>query len=333
MKVTENSTYRLMQTNLDRITNDLLELRNQGTTGLKLNRPSDDPGAIRPVLTTRSQLQQNARYLETMGQSSDKMAAADSHLTSVENVLVRAKEIAINAVNGSLSQADLSTLADEIAELKKQLLDSANAVVDGKYIFAGFQEDTKPFTANPAYDPALYDQNDVTTWPYLYNGDPNPTRLEITPGEFLESNLTGNEVFMGISNEKAVAGYANPYQGTSGKIDFFTVLTRTEEAIRAGNFDDITGPGGSVQAQIGNLEIAADQNRTQRSTLGVRAMHVDAAMVHQEDAQIDLKQILSRYQDADVIQVYNDIIQKESAFEAALNVTGRVSQISILDYF
>lgn len=540
MKVTENSTYRLMRINLDRITNDLLNLRNQGTTGLKLNKPSDDPGSIRPVLTTRTQLLQNARYLETMGQAGDKMAAADSHLSSIENVLVRVKEIAINAVNGGLSQADLSTLADEIAELKNQVLDSANAVVDGKYIFAGYQEDTKPFTANPAYDPDLYDPSDVTTWPYLYHGDSNPTFLEITPGEFLESNLTGNELFMGITNEIAASGYSNPYQGesktsgplvpgaltddvtlsdgqtppvtsftipggsfaptpggtnyagqvaslfnqagtglvattnpatvdlgplsltdfnetegdtyrlditsggtthsivldgpatnydftlsgialalantagatnltqtsgtlangvrydisngslvltgpddgseiiidetstgaaggitggdqtaygtyniapnsatdvkiegtdlagigltedtlngASGRIDLFTVLTQTEEAIRAGDFS-------ALQTQIDNLEIAANQNRTLRSALGARAMRVDSAMINQEDAQIDLQQILSRYQDADIIQVYNDIIQKESAFEAALSVTERISQISILDYF
>ena len=67
MKVTDSSTYRLMQSNLDRITNDLSSLYEQGATGLKLNKPSDDPGAIRPVLTTRTQLQQNDRYLETMG--------------------------------------------------------------------------------------------------------------------------------------------------------------------------------------------------------------------------------------------------------------------------
>ena len=56
-------------------------------------------------------------------------------------------------------------------------------------------------------------------------------------------------------------------------------------------------------------------------------------MAHQEDAQIDLQQILSRYQDADMIDVFNSITQKETAFQAALNVTARVSQISILDYF
>jgi len=551
MKVTDSSTYRLMQTNLDRITNDLLVLRNQGATGLKLNRPSDDPGAIRPVLTTRTQLQQNNRYLETMGQAGDKMAAADGHLDHVENILVRVKEISINAINSALSDSDRATLADEIAELKNELLDAANAVVDGKYIFAGYEEDTIPFTENPAYDPALYDVTDVTTWPYLYHGDNHPTRLEITPGEYIEANLTGNELFMGITNQIAAGGSANPYQGetmtsgplsvgtpgnnilirtatdrvlitgdtdltdpvgennyagkvaalfsqpgtgltastnpaladlgplsfanlvdtedtyslditaggnsvsvtldgpsgsydytlgglasalaaspgatnlttTSGtlangvsydissgtlvltgpsdgseidltesivdgivtgtvpsggitggsqtvygtfnitanspldvdlvgrnglagvglsintldgasdRIDLFSVLTRTEEAIRAGNVSDVTGPGGSIQSQIENLEIAADQNRSLRSQLGARAKRIDTAILHQQDARVDLQQILSRYQDADIIEVYNDIIQKESAFEAALNVTSRVSQISILDYF
>ncbi len=552
MKVTDNSTYRLMKTNLDRITNDLLSLRNQGATGLKLNKPSDDPGAIRPVLTTRTQLQQNARYLETMGQAGDKMAATDGHLDHVENILTRVKEISINAIDGGLSESDLGTLADEVSELKNELLDAANAVVDGKYIFSGYKENTVPFTKNKGYNPASYDVNDVTTWPYFYNGDNNPTKLEITPGEFIETNLTGNELFMGITNEIAANGYANPYQGqsltsgpisvgtpgndititpeggtpvpisgstdltdpagqnnyagkvaalfsqpgtgligtvnaattnlgnlsltdfvdtedsyslditsggssvsvtldgpsgsfdyslqgmasalantaqatdltptsgtlsngvsydissgslvltgpsdgseielaesitngdftgtvptggitggnpqtvygtvniatnsatkvdisgagltsvglaaqsldgASGKIDLFTVLTRVEEAIRAGNVSDTSGPGGSIQSQMANLDIAADQNRNLRSQLGAKAKRVDLATLHQQDANVDLKQILSRYQDADMIEIFNDITQKETAFQAALNVTARVSKISILDYF
>jgi flagellar hook-associated protein 3 len=548
MKVTENSTYRLMRTNLDRITTDLLALRNQGATGLKLNKASDDPGAIRPVLTTRSQLQQSERYLETMGFAGDKMAATDGYMAQIENILVRAKEIGINGINSSLTSTDFATLGSEIAELRTQLLDTANAIVDGKFIFAGYQEDTEPFIVNPAYDPALYNQGDVTTWPVLYRGDHNPTKLEITPGEFLTSNITGNELFLGITNPIAATGYATPYQGetvasnslrpavagesitittgatppvsttiadtdltdtngnyaakvaglfsqagtgltsrasaaqvdlgplnltnftavddtyslaitsggttitatldglpagqpftlqgmayalantpgatnltatggtlangvsydisgdrlvltgpangadidlnetvtdtniigatgginggdqavygsvtvapnsatnvtlsgtglaavgmtadtlngASGRIDLFSVLTRLEEAVRAGNFNDVNGPGGSVQTQLANLDIAADQNRGLRSSLGARAQRVESAMLHQEDAQIDLQQILSRYQDADIIKIYNDIIQKESAFEAALSVTGRVSQISILDYF
>ncbi len=67
MKVTQSSTYRLMNTNLDRITNTLQDLRNQGASGLKINKPSDDPTAIRPILTTRTEIRHTERYLRYHG--------------------------------------------------------------------------------------------------------------------------------------------------------------------------------------------------------------------------------------------------------------------------
>ena len=54
--------------------------------------------------------------------------------------------------------------------------------------------------------------------------------------------------------------------------------------------------------------------------------------ITRQECSIDLKQILSRYEDADAIESFNAIVQQESAFQAALSVTGKVSQLSILDY-
>ncbi|MFV0436180.1 MAG: flagellar hook-associated protein FlgL [Desulfopila sp.] len=334
MKVTESSTYRLMQTNLDRISSRLQDLQNQGASGLKLSKGSDDPGAIRPVLTTRTQMSRTDRYIETMGTSLDKMDTAESYMNSMEDILQRAKELTLNAINSSLNDADLQTVADEVAELKGQLLDAGNAIIDGKYIFSGYQENVKPFTENPAYDPSLYDQSDSTTWPYLYHGDSNPTTLEITPGEYVEVNVTGNQLFMGVSNGNWLGSTTAALgQPEAKSIDIFSVLTRTEEAIRAGNFDDPGGAGGGMQAQVDNLETAADQNRRIRSKMGVRGSRIESAMEQQETVKVDLEQILSRYQDADAIETFNGIVQQETALKAALNVTSRISSISILDYF
>lgn len=336
MKATEGTTYRMLQTNLNRVTTRLEDLRIQGATGIKLNKASDDPSSIRPVLTTRTQLMHNDRYLETMGVTLDKMQATDGHLNHVENILQRIKEITIYSINGSLSQEDLDTLADEVANLTQELLDAGNAQVDGKYIFSGYAENTKPFVENTAYDPALYSAADSTTWKYYYAGDPNPTELEITPGEYLEANLTGNDLFMGINNLSMQTNGPSPpavYSSDPDRIDIFSVLTRTEEAIRAGNVDDLAGAGGGLQDNLNNLEIAANQNRRLRSQLGNRASRVETAMQHQEDVRIDLHQILSRYQDADAIETFNDIMKQETAYKAALNITAKVSEISILNYF
>lgn len=227
-------------------------------------------------------------------------------------------------------------LADEIQFLTKELFDAANGVVDGKYIFAGYQENIPPFVENPGYTDAGYDPTDSTTWPVFYQGDGYPTELEITPGEYLEVNLTGNELFMGINNAAVQAG--GPTNGTAyspdpGQTDLFSSLKRLEDSIRAGNINDPLAAGGGIEQNLDVIDIASDQNRRIRSQLGNRARRVENAISQQENVQIDLKQILSRYQDADVIETFNDIIQQETAFQAALNISSRVKDVSILDYF
>jgi len=360
MKATEGTTYRMLQTNINRVTSRLEELRLQGATGIKLNKPSDDPASIRPVLTTRTQIMHTDRYMETMGITLDKMQATDGHLSHVENILQRVKEITTNAINGAMSAEDLTIFADEVSQMKEEMLDAANAQVDGKYIFSGYAENIKPFERNPNYNPdplvlipPPYDPTDSTTWPYLYNGTPNPTELEITPGEMLESNLTGNDLFLGVSNQYW-SNSTTPATGPppvltppeTDRIDIFSVLERTEEALRnriddladavvldaAGNTAAADAKRNILQGKLDDLELSANQNRRLRSQLGNRASRVDAAMLHQEDVKIDLQQILSRYQDADAIETFNAIVQQETAFQAALSITSKVSKISILDY-
>jgi len=360
MKATEGTTYRMLQTNINRVTSRLEELRLQGATGIKLNKPSDDPASIRPVLTTRTQIMHTERYMETMGITLDKMQATDGHLAHVENILQRVKEIATNSINGAMSAEDLTIFADEVSQMKQEMLDAANAQVDGKYIFSGYAEDVQPFVRNPNYNPdplvlvpPPYDSTDSRTWPYLYMGTPNPTELEITPGEMLESNLTGNDLFLGVSNQywtdsttQATGPPPTLQPPETDRIDIFSVLERTEEALRnrindladanvldaAGNHAAADAKRNILQGKLEDLELAANQNRRLRSQLGNRASRVDSALLHQEDVKIDLQQILSRYQDADAIETFNAIVQQETAFQAALSITAKVSKISILDY-
>ncbi len=304
MKATQGTSYRSLQAHLNRMTLEMHDLRMASATGKKLNRPSDDPSAVRPVLDGRTQVRASERFLKTMGTALDKMQALDGHMGHVENVLVRAKEVAIGAVNGTLDGQGMSILADQVRLMKEELLDTANAKIDGKYLFAGFQEDTRPFVLNAAYDPA-----DPASSSVIYQGDANATRLEIGAGEFVQVNLTGDQLFMG-----------NP-----GGINLFDVLTRLETAIRN---EDLAG----IDAEIGNLNAAADQGRKLRGLIGNNADRVETAIHHMEGVRIDLKQIVSRYEDADMIETFTRLLQQETAFQAALSVTTRVSQLSILNH-
>jgi flagellar hook-associated protein 3 FlgL len=327
MKATQGTTYNMLGSRLNDVAQKLEELRNIGATGKKLNKPSDDPAAIRPVFNTRKQISNVDRNLNTMGLSLDTMQSTDGYLNSVENTMQRVKEIMTTAANGSLNDQDRAVLADELSELRKQLLDTSNGMVNGKYMFGGYKVDTIPFVENPSYTKIGYVANDPNTWPVKYQGDGNATSLEITTGQQVQVNLTGSDLFFGT----AAWDPADPtkQQLDSGRYNLFTELTQAEEALR----EPIQATrDAAIQTSLTDLEGAADQSRRLRSQLGNRANLVQTTMNDQQGVNTDLKQILSRYQDADVIEAFNNITQQETAFQAALSVTGQVSKLSILDY-
>ena len=154
---------------------------------------------------------------------------------------------------------DLTVMADEISQLRKELLDAANGMVDGKYLFGGYEEDTIPFVENPSYNPLTYNANDSSTWPYLYQGDENATSLEITTGERIIVNLTGNDLFFGTSTWDTTTSTNNSTE--TGRYDLFLELTQAEEALRTSNQAD-------MQIAMDDLEGAAEQNRRFAFTTG-----------------------------------------------------------------
>src|SRR6056297_298877 len=151
MKATQVTTYRSLQNFLDRTSDRLSTLQLQAATGKKLNRPSDDPTAISPVLSARTQIQASDRYIETIATGLDRINNMDGYLDGIGNTMIRMKEIAIASVNGAVSDQDLQTYTEEVKQLRQSLIADANAQVDGKYLFAGFDEKEEPFSLNPEY--------------------------------------------------------------------------------------------------------------------------------------------------------------------------------------
>ncbi|MDX2494613.1 MAG: flagellar hook-associated protein FlgL [Desulfuromusa sp.] len=311
MRATQTTTYRSLQSFLDRTTDKLATLQLAAATGKRLNRPSDDPTAISPVLSARTQIQTSDRYIETIETGLDRVDNMDGYLDTVENTLVRIKEISIAAGNGVLNAEDRLTYADEVAQLRSSLLDNANAQIDGKYLFAGFSEKTKPFTAtNPALPIS-------STNPVVYNGDNGTVQYEISPNELIDINLTGNGFMLGDSDNNGATD--------AGAVDIFSMITTIEEALRIND-------SAAVIAELTDLEAGANQVRRARSSKGNLGRRLEIARDHMEQIKIDMEEFRSRYEDADILETITSMEQQQQSFQAALNVTGKVSELSILDY-
>lgn len=83
------------------------------------------------------------------------------------DLLQRTRELAVQGANGTLTQADMQKMANEIEQLKAQMIQVGNTQYNGRYIFAGFKTTTQPFSE---------DNNS-------YNGDNGLIEFEVGAGE------------------------------------------------------------------------------------------------------------------------------------------------------
>lgn len=291
MIITRNATtYRSLQANLSTTSTTLNQLYIKSSTGEEVAKASDNPSAVGSIVSCRSDLVKGERYVENCKHVQDNLSTSEIYLNSVEELMTRAKEIAVAGANDSLSASDKATYADEVSQLQDELLDLANTQVAGKYLFAGYNDQTLPFSGTPV----------------VYNGTSDHQMIEISPGATVAKNITGEELFM-------------------SPVNLFTALEDLQTALASGD-------SANVSAQLTPLEEAADQVRTQLSSLGNISARMDDMVSMHENALLLVDSTLSRHQDADLTEVLSEIAKMELSLEATMQVTARVSSLSLMDY-
>lgn len=109
----------------------------QISTGKRIQRASDDPGAlVRLTGLKRAQANADARAAN-IGLATSLTAQADTQLRSVASLLTRAKELAVAAANGSASAADRGAIAIELNSIADEIDTASLATsVTGAPLFA-----------------------------------------------------------------------------------------------------------------------------------------------------------------------------------------------------
>jgi len=236
MTTTMATTYRNLSSVIGRTNDRLNSLYLQASSGQKLNQASDAPASILPALHAASQITLSDQYLKTMDTAQQRLDTVDLHLDELDNLLTRCQEIAVAGGDGSYSDADRQTLADEVGQLREQLLSIANAKVDGTYLFAGFDYLDAPFSGDPV----------------TYGGSDDHFMLEIGPGETVQTNLTGEETFISPVN---MFDLLDTLQTALLNNDTAT-LTATYE-----DLDEAAEQGRRLRGQMGNINARIESSR------------------------------------------------------------------------
>ncbi|GEM_PF-354119 len=161
----------------------------QLSAGLTNLTPSDDPAAAVKALSLQESIDKTTQYQENIEVTRARLSIEEGGLQTAENVIFRAKELTVQALNSTLTLQDREAIKSEIDQLLQEMVGVANTKnANGEYIFSGDLSTT----------PAVAWDAEVGS--YVYQGGVNQRVLDIAPERRVADGDLGSNIFSNITS-------------------------------------------------------------------------------------------------------------------------------------
>jgi flagellar hook-associated protein 3 FlgL len=283
-----DNSLRNIQANQSRVD----QLQNQITSGSRINKPSDDPIGTAQALGLQESLDQSNQYGRNIDQASSWLNATDSALGSVTDTLHRARELAVQAANGTLSPSDRNAIQSEISQLQLHVLDLTHSKYGASFLFSGTRSDQPGFT-----------QAAPSTTAGAYAGNQDQVQREVAPGVTIAVSVDPTTTF-------------NP---------LFSALNQLQSGLAANDTS-------ILQASLGSFDSALDAVSTARAQIGARTNRLESLKQRQDSVGVNLTGLLSQVKDVDMAAAITNFTMAQTVYQASLKASAQSMQISLLDY-
>lgn len=163
----------------------LYHTQNQLATGMRVNKPSDDPVAAAKILLLNDELSRLDQYKKNIDGAESSLALEESQLESITNLLTRVRELTIKAGSPGLTSTERSSITAEVRTRLDELAALANTRnTSGEYIFGGYKGEQAPFVASGSG--------------YAYRGDDGVRMLQISSSTYVAMGHNGRQLFEAI---------------------------------------------------------------------------------------------------------------------------------------
>lgn len=150
----------------------------EASTGRRVRTVSDDPVDASQIMRMESQVRDIEQFRRNGTFATTKLTTEDVALSTVRDVLQRAKTLAMSTTTADPTDAGRLAALSSMRQLKEELVSLGNTRVGNEYIFGGDLSTTAPF------------QPDGT-----YVGDANTRQLSINDGVTVALNHSGQPLF------------------------------------------------------------------------------------------------------------------------------------------
>jgi flagellar hook-associated protein 3 FlgL len=163
----------------------LFKLQSQISTGYRLQVPSEDAPAALRIINLQRLLNRKDQIQTNIQASGQYLAAADARLASVATGLSELRGSVLGVAGTVVSDSTRQGLLQDIDSLLQELVSAGNVKSQGRYLFAGSRSQDQPYDVNGQF--------------VEYSGNDGLLRSYVDLERLFDTNLSGNDVFGGLS--------------------------------------------------------------------------------------------------------------------------------------
>mgnify|MGYP003529991641 FL=1 len=294
MRVADQQMYGILLGNLQRSRLQMLTSQEQISSQKRVTNPSDDPSAFGQIVLDKSALSQTTQWVRNINFGTSRVNAADQALGQVQNLITRVRELTIQASSDTTSAEGRQSIAKEVRQLQRQLVQLGNTEVAGQAIFGGTKTDVQPFTITSGDTVA-------------YQGNSETQSIAVGENQTVQILVPGSSIFTG---------------STTNMFDSFRdLLTALESNNRSG-----------IQAGLGNLDLATAQISDVQGTVGALANRLQVTHDALDTATLTITKSISDNQDADLATAITQLRLQEVAVQAASETFTKIFDSSLINY-
>lgn len=299
MRVSTSMIYQQLTDKLSDNAESMKTLQGQLSTGYKYSSPSeaaDLVGRVQAIESRLKTLDADAKSVSRVKVGVDAQARA---LEVAAEITDRLKEIAFLGTNSATSQTVLDGYAEEMASIKRSLVDLANSKdSDDRYVFGGVRSGEPPYR--------LKEDGSVQ-----YVGSGTPLRVRVNDVGYEDVSVPGPGVWKGVEKD-----------GVS--VDMFSILTELEGAYRSGDLAKRAQGLADVEGIAKNFGLAIAR------TGGVQ-QRLEISERQAQETSIRAQETLAEVKELDFADALAQLQKQQLLLEATQSLMGRMSQLSLLD--
>jgi flagellar hook-associated protein 3 FlgL len=299
MRISDTMNTQATITNFAQLRQQVDDAQTQVSSGLRFSEASQDPAAAASVMLNSTQLNALGQFQKNADTATRRVNLEESVLSQMNTLLANAQQLAVSQATATATTATRQTTAQEVNQLLAQAVQLSNTKDGNEYLFGGANSTTQPFNIDTSGSSYTFT---------VANPAPSGARqVEIAPGQLINTNHDGTQVF-GTAATGPLASLQN-----------------LAAALQGGTQTAVENTLGDLDNQLTQVNSLVGQTGAWASRLQITSSNI-TSMTNQLTASN------ATLQDVDIETAMTNLTGRQTAYQAAMAATSRVSNLSLANY-